>query len=115
MVALQPVVAVCAPALSVDEASWSATLFHEASVKLRKVAVHLVVPPTSHPLQTTVKDYTFKINFLIGELERGVLAPIDDCGGHNGGLDISSTGSGSGSDSDSSGGDYLCLINWFLY
>jgi hypothetical protein len=31
----------------------------------------------------TVKDYFFKINVLVGDLERGVLAPIDDDGGLN--------------------------------
>jgi hypothetical protein len=74
-------------------------LFHEAFVKLRKVAVHLRVPTPSHPLQMTVKDYAFKINVLVGDLERGVLAPVDDDSGDNGDLDVS--GSGSDSDSDS--------------
>jgi hypothetical protein len=46
----------------------------------------------------SVKDYTFKINVLVGDLERGVFTPIDDDRGDDGGLDIS--GSGSGSDSD---------------
>jgi hypothetical protein len=32
-----------------------------------------------------VKDYAFKINVLVGDLERGVLAPVDD----DGGLDVS--------------------------
>jgi hypothetical protein len=50
-------------------------LFHKAFVKLRKVAVHLGVPAPSHPLQMTVKDYAFKVNVLVGDLERGVLAP----------------------------------------
>jgi hypothetical protein len=48
----------------------------------------------------TVKDYAFKINVLVGDLERGVLAPVDKDSGDNGGLDVS----GSGSDSDSDGG-----------
>jgi hypothetical protein len=43
-----------------------------------------------------VKDYAFKINVLVGDLERGVLAPVDDDGGDDGGLDVS----GSSSDSD---------------
>jgi hypothetical protein len=73
-------------------------LFHEAFVKLRKVAVHLGVPAISHPLQTTMKDYAFKINVLVGDLERGVLAPIDDDGGDDGGIDVSVSGSGSDSD-----------------
>jgi hypothetical protein len=69
-VALQPVAVVCAPALSAEEATWSAKLFHDAFMKLQKVVVHLGVPPTSHPLQTTVKDYAFKISVLVGDLER---------------------------------------------
>jgi hypothetical protein len=77
-------------------------LFHESFVKLQKVAVHLRVQPPSHPLQTTVKDYAFKINVLVGDLKRGVLTPVNDDGGDDGGLDVS--GSSSGSDSDSDGG-----------
>jgi hypothetical protein len=38
-------------------------------------------------------DYAFKVNVLAGELERGVLPPVND---DEGGLDVS----GSGSDSD---------------
>jgi hypothetical protein len=45
-----------------------------------------------------VKDYAFMINFLVGDLERGVLAPVDDDSSDDGGLDVS------GSDSDSDGG-----------
>jgi hypothetical protein len=75
-VALHPVAVVCAPALNADKATWSSNLFHEAFMKLRKVAVHLGVPAPSHPLQMTVKDYAFKINVLVGDLERGVLAPL---------------------------------------
>jgi hypothetical protein len=48
----------------------------------------------------TVKDYPFKINILVGDLERGVLAPVDDDGDDDGGLDISGFGPGSGSDYD---------------
>jgi hypothetical protein len=98
-VVLQPVAAVRAPALSAEEGTWSAKLFHDAFVKLQKVAVHLGVPPTSHLLQTTVKYYAFKINVLVGDLESGVLPPVDDDGSDDGG---------------SSGGDYLYLINLFL-
>jgi hypothetical protein len=47
-----------------------------------------------------VKDYALKINVLVGDLERGVLAPVDDDGGDDGGLDVSR----SGSDFDSDGG-----------
>jgi hypothetical protein len=97
-VALQPVAAVRTPAQSADEATWSANLFHEAFVKLRKVAIHLGVPPPSHPLQMTMKDYAFKINVLVGDLERGVLTPVDDGGGDDGGLDVSFSGSDFDSD-----------------
>jgi hypothetical protein len=48
----------------------------------------------------TVKDYAFKINVLVGDLKRGVLAPVDDDCGDDGGLDVSNSGSGSGFDSD---------------
>jgi hypothetical protein len=46
----------------------------------------------------TMNDYAFKINILVGDLERGVLAPVDDDGGDNGGDDGSLNGSGSDSD-----------------
>jgi hypothetical protein len=49
-VARQPVAAMRAPALSAQDASWSAKLLHEAFVKLGKVAVHLGVQPPSHLL-----------------------------------------------------------------
>jgi hypothetical protein len=75
--------------------------FSEAFVKLRNVVVHLGVPEPHDSLQRTVKDYAFKINILAGDLERGVLAPVDDDGSDDGSLDCSSPGSGSGSDSDS--------------
>jgi hypothetical protein len=45
-----------------------------------------------------VKDYAFKIHILVGDLERGMLAPINDDGGDDGSLDGSSPGSGSSSD-----------------
>jgi hypothetical protein len=77
--ALQPVAVVRAPPLNAYEATWSVNLFRDASVKLRKVAM---------------KDYAFKLNVLVGDLERGVLAPVDDDGNDDGSLD------GSGSDSD---------------
>jgi hypothetical protein len=50
-------------------------MLHQAFVHLVKVSVHVEVQPPTHPLQTTVMDYTFKINVLAGELERGVLPP----------------------------------------
>jgi hypothetical protein len=100
----QPVAVVRAPPLNADEATWSVNLFRDAFVKLRNVVVCFVVPVPSDPLQMTVKDYTFKINILVGDLERGVLAPVDDHGGDDGSLDGSGSGSSSGSESDSDGG-----------
>jgi hypothetical protein len=50
-------------------------MLHQAFLSLGKVAVHLGVQRPTDLLQTTVMDYTFKINVLAGELERGVLAP----------------------------------------
>jgi hypothetical protein len=93
-VALQPVVVVRAPPLNVDEATWSVNLFREAFVKLRKVVVHLGVPAPKDLLQMTVKDYAFKINVLVGDLESGVLAPVDDDSGDDGGLDVSDSDGG---------------------
>jgi hypothetical protein len=74
-VAWQPVAAVRAPVVNAQDASWSAKLLHPAFVNLGKVVVHLGVQPPSHPLQTTMIDYSFKINVLGGDLERGVLPP----------------------------------------
>jgi hypothetical protein len=74
-VARQPVAAARALIVNVQDASWSVKLLHQDFVNLVKVAVHLGVQPSSHPLQTTVMDYAFKINVLVGELERGVLPP----------------------------------------
>jgi hypothetical protein len=61
-VARQPVAPMRAPSTNVQDASWSVKLLHHASVNLGKVVIHLGVQPPSHPLKTTVMDYTFKIN-----------------------------------------------------
>jgi hypothetical protein len=50
-----------------------------------------------------VKDYAFKINVLVGELERGVLSLVDDNDDDDGGLDVSYSGS------DSDGGAPLVM------
>jgi hypothetical protein len=92
--ALHPMAVVRAPALNADEATWSANLFHKAFVKLREVAVQLGVLAPSHPLQMTVKNYTFQINVLVGDLERGVLPPVDDDNDDDGGLDVSGSDGG---------------------
>jgi hypothetical protein len=70
----QPVAVVRARPLNADEATWLVNLFRDAFVKLRKVAIHPGVPTPSDPLQMTVKDHAFKINIMVGDLERGVLA-----------------------------------------
>jgi hypothetical protein len=77
-------------------------MLHQAFLSLGKVVVHLGVQQPTHPLQTTVMDYAFKINVLAGELERGVSPPPvnDDDGDDDGVLDVS----GSSFDSDSDGG-----------
>jgi hypothetical protein len=93
-VALQPVAVVRATPLNADKATWLVNLFR-AFVKLRKVVVHLGVPAPRDPLQMTMKDYAFKINVLVGDLERGVLAPVDDDNNDDGGLDVSGSGSNS--------------------
>jgi hypothetical protein len=66
---------------------------------LRKVAIHLEVPAHRDPLQMTVKDDGFKINILVGDLERGVLAPVDDDNNDDCGLDVSGSGSDGGAPS----------------
>jgi hypothetical protein len=63
-------------------------------VKLQKVTVHLEVLAPRDPLQMIVKDYSFKINVLVGDLERGVLAPINDDSGDDGGVDVSGSNGG---------------------
>jgi hypothetical protein len=84
----------------VEYAGFSVKMLHQAFLSLGKVVVHLGVQRPTHPLQTTVMYYAFKINVLAGELERGVLPPpvYDDDGDNDGGLDVS--GSDCGSDSD---------------
>jgi hypothetical protein len=62
----QPVAPVRAPAVNIQDASWSVKLLHQAFVNLGKVSVHLGVQPPSHPLHTTLMDYAFKINVLVG-------------------------------------------------
>jgi hypothetical protein len=92
----QPVEVVSSLALTADKASWSVNLFCEAFNRLQWVAVHLGVPAPNDPLQRTVKDYAFKIHILAGDLERGVLAPVDDDGGDDGSLDSSDSDSDDG-------------------
>jgi hypothetical protein len=51
---------------------FSVKMLHQAFLSLGKVVVHLGVQRSTDPLQTTVMDYTFKINVLTGELKRGL-------------------------------------------
>jgi hypothetical protein len=74
-VARQPVVPLHAPKVNVEYAGFSVKMLHQAFLSLGKVVVHLGVQRPTHPLQTTVMYYAFKINVLAGELERGVLPP----------------------------------------
>jgi hypothetical protein len=71
-------------------------LLYKAWQSLGKIAIHLGVQRPTDPLQTTVMDYTFKVNVLAGQLEREVVPPPDD--DDDGGLNVSSSGS------DSNGG-----------
>jgi hypothetical protein len=100
----QPVEVVSAPALTADDASWSVNIFCEAFNRLQWVTVHLGVPGPNDLLQRTVKDYTFKIQILAGDLERGVLDPIDDDDGDDGAFDDGDDGGLDDSCSDSDGG-----------
>jgi hypothetical protein len=72
-VARQPVVPLRAPSVNVADACWLVKMLHQAFMSLGKVTVHLGVQQPTHPLQTIVMDYTFKINVLAWEVERGVL------------------------------------------
>jgi hypothetical protein len=60
------------------------------------MVVHLGVQRPPEPLQTTVMDYTIKVNVLAGHLEREVVPPPPD--DDDGALGVSS------SDSDSDAG-----------
>jgi hypothetical protein len=79
-------------------------LFREAFNKLRRVTVHLAVPRPNDPLHRPVRDYTFKIHILAGDLERGVLDPVDDDGGDDGVFDGGDDGGLDDSGSDFDGG-----------
>jgi hypothetical protein len=89
--ALQPAAVVSAPPLNAEEATWSVNFMGDAFVRLRRVVVRLGVPIPNDPLQWTMKDHTFTIYILAGDLERGVLAPVDDESGDDGSLDGSSS------------------------
>jgi hypothetical protein len=50
-------------------------MLYQAWQSLKKMTVHLGVERPTEPLQTTVMDYTFKVNVLDGHLEREVVPP----------------------------------------
>jgi hypothetical protein len=50
-------------------------MLYQAWQSLGKVAVQLEVQRPTDPLQTTVMDYPFKVNVLVGQMEREVVPP----------------------------------------
>jgi hypothetical protein len=86
-----------APKVNFVDACFSVKMLYQAWQSLGKMAVHLGVQRPTDPLQTTVMDYTFKVNVLVGKWRERSGPPDDD---DNGGLDVSSSGSDSNSDSD---------------
>jgi hypothetical protein len=81
-----------APTINFEDACFSVKMLYQARQSLGKVVVHLGVQLPTDPLQTTVLDYTFKVNVLAGDLEREVVPAVYD---DDGGLDVSSSGSDS--------------------
>jgi hypothetical protein len=51
-------------------------MLYQAWQSLGKVAVQLEVQRPTDPLQTTVMDYPFKVNVLVGQMEREVVPPV---------------------------------------
>jgi hypothetical protein len=80
------------PTINFEDACFSVKMLYQAWQSLGKVVVHLGVQLPTDPLQTTVLNYTFKVNVLAGDLEREVVPTVYD---DNGGLDVSSSGSDS--------------------
>jgi hypothetical protein len=74
-VAWQPVVPLRAPKVDFQDACFSVKMLYEAWQSLGKLVVHLGVQRPPGPLQTTVMDYAFKVNVLVGYLEREVVSP----------------------------------------
>jgi hypothetical protein len=64
-----------APSVNVEDACFSVKMLYQAWQSLKKMAVHLGVQRPPEPLQTTVMDYTFKVNVLARHLEREVPPP----------------------------------------
>jgi hypothetical protein len=64
-----------APTVNFEDACFSVKMLYQAWQSLGKVSVHLGVQRPTDPLQTTVMDYAFKVNVLVGNLEREVVPP----------------------------------------
>jgi hypothetical protein len=91
-------VPICIPSINVEDACFSVKMLYQTWQSLKKMVVHLGVQRPLEPLQTTVMDYAFKVNVLVGHLETEVPPPPDD--DDDGSLDVSSSGSDFDSDSD---------------
>jgi hypothetical protein len=74
-VARQPAVPLRAPKVDYSDVCFSVKMLYEAWQSLGKLAVHLGGPTTPSPLQTTMMDYAFKVNVLVGKQEREVVSP----------------------------------------
>jgi hypothetical protein len=62
-----------APSVNVEDACFSVKMLYQAWQSLKMMAVHLGVQRPPELLQTTVMDYSFKVNVLDGHLEREVV------------------------------------------
>jgi hypothetical protein len=63
------------PSVNVEDAYFSVKMLYQAWQSLKTMDVHLGVQRPPEPLQTTVMDYAFKVNVLVGHLEREVVPP----------------------------------------
>jgi hypothetical protein len=61
-----------APSVNVEDGCFSVKMLYQAWQSLKKMAVHLGLKRPPEPQQTTVMDYTFKVNVLARHLEREV-------------------------------------------
>jgi hypothetical protein len=100
-----------APTVNVEDAYFSVKMLYQAWQSLKKMAAHIGVQRPPEPLQTTVMDYSFKVNVLAGHLEREVVPPPRRRRWRPRRLQLRLRLRWWGSSS----GDYLCLINLFLY
>jgi hypothetical protein len=68
-------VPICIPSINVEDACFSVKMLYQTWQSLKKMVVHLGVQRPLEPLQTTVMDYAFKVNVLVGHLETEVPPP----------------------------------------